>query len=64
MTVPVNNPSAIADALDLALSMPSQERTRMAERAREYALQFDRAHVFDRLLTRLTETTERALSPI
>jgi glycosyltransferase involved in cell wall biosynthesis len=64
MIVPINNPSAIADALDLALSMPSQERTRMAERAREYALQFDRAHVFDRLLTRLTETTERALSPI
>ena len=64
MIVPVNCPSAISDALDLALSMPSQERTRMAKRAREYALQFDRTHVFDRLLARLTETTERALSPI
>ena len=64
MIVPVNSPSAIADALDLALSMPSQERARMAERAREYALQFDRAHVFDRLLERLAEVTERELSPI
>jgi hypothetical protein len=36
----------------------------MAERAREYALQFDRTRVFDRLLERLTETTERELSPI
>jgi glycosyltransferase involved in cell wall biosynthesis len=62
--VPVDSPGAISDALDLALSMPSRERTRMAQRAREYALQFDRTHVFDRLLTRLTETTERALSPI
>ena len=64
MIVPVNSPSAIAGALDLALSMPSQERARMAERAREYALQFDRAHVFDRLLERLAEVAERELSPI
>jgi glycosyltransferase involved in cell wall biosynthesis len=64
MIVPVDSPGAISDALDLALSMPSQERTRMAKRAREYALQFDRTHVFDRLLARLTEATERALSPI
>jgi glycosyltransferase involved in cell wall biosynthesis len=64
MIVPVNSPGAIADALDLALSMPSQERTRMAERAREYALQFDRTRVFDRLLERLTATTDRELSPI
>ena len=64
MIVPANSPGAISDALDLALSMPSEERTRMAQRAREYALQFDRTRVFDRLLARLTETTERALSSI
>jgi hypothetical protein len=36
----------------------------MAERAREHARQFDRACVFDRLLLRLTEVTERELSTI
>jgi glycosyltransferase involved in cell wall biosynthesis len=64
MIVPVGSPSAIADALGFAVAMPDKERTRMAERAREYALQFDRARVFDRLLERLTETAERELSPI
>jgi glycosyltransferase involved in cell wall biosynthesis len=64
MIVPVSSPSSIADALDLAVTMPSTEQTTMAERARQHALQFDRAHVFDRLLQRLTEATERELSPI
>jgi Glycosyl transferases group 1 len=64
MIVPVDSPGAIADALDLAVTMPSSEQTRMAERAREHALQFDRACVFDRLLERLTEVTERQLSRI
>jgi hypothetical protein len=43
--------------------MPSSEQARMAERARDHALQFDRACVFDRLLERLAEVTERQLSP-
>jgi glycosyltransferase involved in cell wall biosynthesis len=64
MIVPVNAPSSIAAALDLAVTMPDEERMTMAERAREYALQFDRAHVFDRLLDRLATATERQLSPI
>ena len=64
MIVPVSSPSSIADALDLAVTMPSTEQTTIAERAREHALQFDRAHVFDRLLQRLTEATERELTPI
>ena len=50
MIVPVSSPEAIADALDLAVTMPIAEQTRMAERAREHARQFDRACVFDRLL--------------
>ena len=64
MIVPVNAPSSIAAALDLAATMPDEERMTMAERAREHALQFDRAHVFDRLLDRLVTATERQLSPI
>jgi glycosyltransferase involved in cell wall biosynthesis len=64
MIVPVGAPSAIATALDRAVTMPDDERIMMAERAGEHALQFDRTHVFDRLLERLTEATERALSPI
>ena len=64
MIVPVSSPGAIADALDLAVTMPSSDQTRMAERAREHALQFDRACVFDRLLERLAEVTERQLSPV
>ena len=57
MIVPVSSPEAIADALDLAVTMPIAEQTRMAERAREHARQFDRACVFDRLLQRLAEVT-------
>jgi hypothetical protein len=51
--VPANDPPAIADALDRALTLSDQQRAAMAERARAYALQFDRAEVFDRLLGRL-----------
>jgi glycosyltransferase involved in cell wall biosynthesis len=63
MIVPIDSPHAIADALDLAVTMPSNEQAAMADRARAHALQFDRTHVFDRLLDRLTEVTERQLSP-
>jgi glycosyltransferase involved in cell wall biosynthesis len=64
MIVPVGSPHSIADALDVAVTMPSNEQAAMAERARAHAVQFDRTHVFDRLLERLTEVTERELSPI
>jgi glycosyltransferase involved in cell wall biosynthesis len=57
--VPPNDPPAIADALNLALTMPEQERAAMAEGARAYALQFDRAEVFDRLLARLPDQGHR-----
>jgi glycosyltransferase involved in cell wall biosynthesis len=62
MIVPVDSPGSIADALDLAVTMPSNEQTEMAALARAHALQFDRSYVFDRLLDRLTEVTERELS--
>jgi glycosyltransferase involved in cell wall biosynthesis len=63
MIVPVDSPHSIADALDLAVTMPSNEQAAMAERARAHALQFDRRYVFDRLLERLSKITERELSP-
>ncbi|MFE6255883.1 glycosyltransferase [Agromyces sp. NPDC057865] len=47
--VPVDDPDAIAAAIDRALALPAEERAARAERARAYALQFDRMAVFDRL---------------
>ncbi|MWB98246.1 glycosyltransferase family 4 protein [Agromyces seonyuensis] len=50
MIVPVGDPDAIAAAIDEAvLGMPRAERERRAVAAREWALQFDRLNVFDRL---------------
>jgi len=53
LIVPVDDPGAIAAALDEALGMPEGEREVMALRAREHALQFDRQRVFDMLLARV-----------
>ena len=53
LIVPVEDPAAIAAALDEALGLPLSERAMMERRAREHALQFDRARVFDMLLARL-----------
>ena len=64
MIVPVSAPGSIAAALDRAVTLSDDERTIMAGRARQHALQFDRTRVFDRLLERLAEVTERELSPI
>jgi glycosyltransferase involved in cell wall biosynthesis len=61
MIVPVESPSSISAALDLAVTMPCAERTAMAERAREHALQFDRMRVFDLLLDRITAVAEPEL---
>ncbi|UFS59588.1 glycosyltransferase [Subtercola endophyticus] len=50
LVVPVEDPAAIAAALVRAVVDTSrEERAEWAERAREYALQFDRRNVFDRL---------------
>jgi glycosyltransferase involved in cell wall biosynthesis len=64
MIVPVDSPNSIAHALDLAVTMPSSEQARMAKRAREHAQQFDRARIFDRLMERLSDATDRELSRI
>jgi hypothetical protein len=64
MIVPVNSPSSITAALDLAVMMPCHERADMADRARRHALQFDRMRVFDLLLARVAGVDERELTAI
>jgi len=50
MIVPVDDADAIAAAIDRAvLELTTEERREWSRRAREYALQFDRLAVFDRL---------------
>ena len=55
LIVPVDDPDAIAAALDEAMRMPEEEREELAHRARNYAMQFDRALVLDRLLGRVEQ---------
>jgi glycosyltransferase involved in cell wall biosynthesis len=66
LIVPVEDPAAIAAALDRAMTMPEPERQALAARARQHALQFDRRLVFDRLISPvsgwLQEPRDRALS--
>ena len=47
--VPVEDPDAIAAAIDEALALHPYERAARAARARAYAMQFDRGVVFERL---------------
>lgn len=53
--VPVEDPAAIAAALDEALGLSPQERAARADAAREFALQFDRAVVLDKILAAVDE---------
>jgi glycosyltransferase involved in cell wall biosynthesis len=54
MIIGVEDPDAIAARLDEAVLHTSPEaRLAMADRARSYALQFDRSEVFDRLIQRV-----------
>ena len=53
IVVPVNDPDAIAAAIDRAVLHTSpEERREWADEARAYALQFDRHTVFDKLFDR------------
>lgn len=52
--VPPADRAALADAIDRALAMSPAEREAAAERARSYAMRFDRTAVFDNLFTGLT----------
>ena len=62
LIVPVEDPQAIADALDEALGLPDIEREMMELAARDHARQFDRLAVFDRLLARLPSPEVASLS--
>jgi glycosyltransferase involved in cell wall biosynthesis len=54
LVVPAGDPAAIAEALDEALvQMTAGDRAAASAVAREYALQFDRVNVFDRLAERI-----------
>ena len=63
LIVPVEDPQAIADALDEALGLPDIEREMMELAARDHARQFDRLTVFDRLLARLPSPEVASLTP-
>lgn len=67
--VPAGDAQALADALDhVVLGMTDAERAGLADRARAYALQFDRGRVFDDLFpaaaTRPRPHTHIALPPL
>jgi glycosyltransferase involved in cell wall biosynthesis len=62
LIVPVDDPAAIAAALDQAMAMPEDQRAELARRGRDHAMQFDRAFVLDRLLGRLEQPEVRELS--
>ncbi|MEP1126274.1 MAG: glycosyltransferase [Ilumatobacter sp.] len=59
--VPPGNPHAIANALaEVILGLSGGERTRWGQAARRYAMQFDRANVFDRLFAHVERHTAHA----
>ncbi|GAA1850927.1 glycosyltransferase [Microlunatus capsulatus] len=62
LVVPVEDPAAIAAALDEALGLPEHEREALELRARDHALQFDRLRVFDLLLARVAPARVAALA--
>lgn len=53
--VPHSDPAALAAALDRALALSPAEREAAAERARAYAMRFDRTAVFDNLFSGLLD---------
>lgn len=56
--VPPHDPGAIARALDDVLSWDGSQRRAAEERARDYALQFDRFRVFDALVRELPKVDD------
>ena len=59
--VPPGHPNAIANALaEVILGLSSGERFRWGHGARRYAMQFDRANVFDRLFAHVHAAAQPA----
>ncbi|WP_447925539.1 glycosyltransferase [Georgenia muralis] len=63
LIVPVDDPGAIAAALDRVAAMPAEERARREREARAHALQFDRGAVFDALFARLGPLSAAPAAP-
>ncbi len=57
MIIPESDPAAITAALNAALSAPSSLVASWEREAREYALQFDRINVYERLFARVNSGT-------
>jgi glycosyltransferase involved in cell wall biosynthesis len=53
IVVPVSDPDAIAAALDEVVGLDDAERRARADKAHAHGMQFDRKHVFDRLVAGL-----------
>ena len=53
IVVPVSDPAAIAAALDEVVGMDDAERQARADKAHAHGMQFDRRHVFGRLVAGL-----------
>jgi len=62
LIVPVDDPDAIARAIDRALAFSPEERALRADRARAHALQFDRGAVFERLFDGAGVLPQRAIA--
>jgi glycosyltransferase involved in cell wall biosynthesis len=61
MIIPVGEPRAIAEALDrVVYDLTERERQERELRARAHAVQFDRAIVLERMLSRVPEQVVRA----
>jgi glycosyltransferase involved in cell wall biosynthesis len=59
LIIPVEDPQAIASAMDHAiLETTPEERRDWADRAREYVMQFDRRNVFDRMFAPLRDSAQ------
>ena len=53
MIIPVDDPDAIARAIDEAVALPFEDVRHRADLGWAHALQFDRANVFDRMFARV-----------
>ncbi|WP_127794581.1 glycosyltransferase [Agromyces sp. LHK192] len=62
--VPAGDGAAIATAIDEALAVPSETQAVRAVAARDYALQFDRVNVFDRLFARVLPAPDQLPVPV
>ena len=56
--VPARDPARLREAIDMVAGWPAETASAWSERAQEYAKQFDRTNVFDRLARRIATADE------